>query len=102
MDRISRLDIPAIHSKNTHASPTPIVHDDAIFVHFGAMGLAAPVWVTGASKRSFKTLSICQNIVIWRRSIASQDHEHLCSPEHFDAPGGIEDHHAEKPVHGVV
>ena len=38
---IRKLDnIPAIHSKNSHASPTPIVHDDAIYVHFGAMGTA--------------------------------------------------------------
>lgn len=31
---------PAIHSKNSHASPTPIVHDGAVFVHFGTMGMA--------------------------------------------------------------
>ena len=32
--------IPAIHSKNSHASPTPIIAGDAIYVHFGAMGTA--------------------------------------------------------------
>lgn len=32
--------IPAIHAKNSHASPTPIVRDQAIYVHFGAMGTA--------------------------------------------------------------
>jgi outer membrane protein assembly factor BamB len=38
---IRKLDgIPAIHSKNSHASPTPIVRDGAIYVHFGAMGTA--------------------------------------------------------------
>lgn len=31
---------PAIHTKNSHASPTPIVHDGAVFVHFGANGMA--------------------------------------------------------------
>ncbi len=31
---------PAIHSKNSHASPTPIVRDGAVFVHFGALGMA--------------------------------------------------------------
>lgn len=31
---------PAIHQKNSHASPTPIVADDAIFVHFGPHGTA--------------------------------------------------------------
>jgi outer membrane protein assembly factor BamB len=32
--------VPAIHAKNSHASPTPIVRGDSIYVHFGAMGTA--------------------------------------------------------------
>ncbi len=31
---------PAIHVKNSHASPTPLVADQAVFVHFGANGIA--------------------------------------------------------------
>ena len=31
---------PKIHSKNSHASPTPIVDGDRIFVHFGYQGTA--------------------------------------------------------------
>ena len=31
---------PSIHSKNSHASPTPIVRDGAVFVHFGVLGMA--------------------------------------------------------------
>src|SRR5262249_10040682 len=31
---------PAIHSKNSHASPTPLFHDSRLFVHFGHMGTA--------------------------------------------------------------
>lgn len=31
---------PSIHSKNSHASPTPIVRDGAVYVHFGAQGMA--------------------------------------------------------------
>ncbi len=31
---------PSIHNKNSHASPTPIVHDGAVFVHFGPLGTA--------------------------------------------------------------
>lgn len=31
---------PSIHTKNSHASPTPIVRDGAVFVHFGAQGTA--------------------------------------------------------------
>lgn len=31
---------PSIHSKNSHASPTPIVDDGFVYVHFGALGMA--------------------------------------------------------------
>jgi outer membrane protein assembly factor BamB len=31
---------PSIHAKNSHASPTPIVADDSVFVHFGTLGTA--------------------------------------------------------------
>jgi outer membrane protein assembly factor BamB len=31
---------PKIHSKNSHASPTPLVHGDRLFVHFGHQGTA--------------------------------------------------------------
>lgn len=31
---------PGIHGKNSHASPTPLVHGDRLFVHFGHQGTA--------------------------------------------------------------
>jgi outer membrane protein assembly factor BamB len=31
---------PKPHSKNSHASPTPLVHGDRLYVHFGHMGTA--------------------------------------------------------------
>ncbi|MFO0976169.1 MAG: PQQ-binding-like beta-propeller repeat protein [Planctomycetaceae bacterium] len=31
---------PAIHTKNSHASPTPLVDGDSVYVHFGAQGMA--------------------------------------------------------------
>ncbi len=31
---------PSIHTKNSHASPTPILHNGSVFVHFGALGTA--------------------------------------------------------------
>jgi outer membrane protein assembly factor BamB len=31
---------PAIHTKNSHASPTPLIRDGAVFVHFGALGMS--------------------------------------------------------------
>ena len=33
-------DAPKIHSKNSHASPTPIIAGDRVFVHFGHQGTA--------------------------------------------------------------
>ena len=32
--------IPSIHSKNSHASPTPIVSNGSVFIHFGTLGTA--------------------------------------------------------------
>lgn len=31
---------PAIHTKNSHASPTPVIRDGSVFVHFGVLGMA--------------------------------------------------------------
>ncbi len=31
---------PSIHTKNSHASPTPLIRDGSVFVHFGAQGMA--------------------------------------------------------------
>lgn len=33
-------DAPGIHSKNSHASPTPIVHGSRLYLHFGHQGTA--------------------------------------------------------------
>jgi outer membrane protein assembly factor BamB len=43
---------PRIHDKNSHASPTPLVVNDRLYVHFGHMGTAcysldgAQIWAT--------------------------------------------------------
>ncbi|HZO57519.1 MAG TPA: PQQ-binding-like beta-propeller repeat protein [Bryobacteraceae bacterium] len=37
----SLTDAGAMHAKNSHASPTPIVEGDRVYVHFGAHGTAA-------------------------------------------------------------
>lgn len=41
-DRVLRRvePVPAIHQKNSHASPTPIVHEGSVYVHFGTLGTA--------------------------------------------------------------
>lgn len=39
---------PSIHVKNSHASPTPVVRDGSMFVHFGALGMARLATSDGA------------------------------------------------------
>jgi outer membrane protein assembly factor BamB len=39
--------VPSIHAKNSHASPTPIVRDGSVFVHFGTLGTARLAAQTG-------------------------------------------------------
>src|SRR5579871_1846131 len=38
--RIAKANIAVIHEKNSHASPTPIVSGQRVFVHFGHQGTA--------------------------------------------------------------
>ncbi len=50
MEQTSELP-PKMHSKNSHASPTPVIDGDRIFVHFGYQGTACltlegePIWI---------------------------------------------------------
>lgn len=37
---VQPADAPRIHSKNSHASPTPIIEGDRIYLHFGHLGTA--------------------------------------------------------------
>src|SRR5262249_52045235 len=48
--RIRSADL--LNAKNSHASPTPIVEDDRVYVHFGALGTAA---ITTAGDVVWKT-----------------------------------------------
>jgi len=50
-----------IHKKNSHASPTPIVEGDRVYVHFGAHGTAC--------------LST-DGKVVWRNELLKYDHKH--------------------------
>jgi outer membrane protein assembly factor BamB len=47
---------PKIHAKNSHASPTPVVDGDVVFVHFGHMGTAALAAADGKVLWTQKTL----------------------------------------------
>ncbi len=48
---------PAIQNKNSHASPTPIVEGDKIYIHFGHMGTACLSIKDGSKVWSNQTLS---------------------------------------------
>jgi outer membrane protein assembly factor BamB len=50
---VFRIDEPgSIHTKNSHASPTPVIDGERIFVHFGAHGTAC---LTGDGEAVWKT-----------------------------------------------
>jgi outer membrane protein assembly factor BamB len=50
----------AVHSKNSHASPTPLIEDDRVYIHFGAHGTAclktdgSVVWKTQELKHNHR------------------------------------------------
>ena len=51
----------AVHSKNSHASPTPLIEDDRVYIHFGAHGTAC-----------LKT----DGSVVWKTQELKHDHRH--------------------------
>lgn len=63
----SAADAPKIHGKNSHASPTPWVDGDRLFVHFGHMGTAC---LTKDGKTVWKTQELAYQPV----------HGNGCSP----------------------
>jgi outer membrane protein assembly factor BamB len=53
--------VPEKHARNTHASPTPVVQGDRLYVHFGGMGTAC--------------LSIADGRTLWANRDLAVDHE---------------------------
>ncbi|HVU86831.1 MAG TPA: PQQ-binding-like beta-propeller repeat protein [Pirellulales bacterium] len=60
-DIFHKDDLGPIHTKNSHASPTPVIEGDRIYVHFGAHGTAC--------------LSTSGE-VLWRNQELAYDHRH--------------------------
>ena len=56
-----KADLGPINPKNTHASPTPVIDGDRLFVHFGAHGTAC--------------LSL-RGDILWRNDDVKYDHAH--------------------------
>lgn len=53
--------VPGKHARNTHASPTPVVRGDRLYVHFGTMGTAC--------------LAIADGKTVWANRDLTVDHE---------------------------
>lgn len=53
--------VPEKHARNTHASPTPVVQGDRLYVHFGGMGTAC--------------LSTADGRTLWANRDLAVDHE---------------------------
>jgi outer membrane protein assembly factor BamB len=53
--------VPEKHARNTHASPTPVVRGDRLYVHFGSMGTAC--------------LAIADGRTLWSNRDLKVDHE---------------------------
>lgn len=53
--------VPEKHARNTHASPTPVVRGDRLYVHFGSMGTAC--------------LDIADGKTVWANRDIKVDHE---------------------------
>jgi outer membrane protein assembly factor BamB len=55
-------EVPAIHTKNSHASPTPIIQAGRVFVHFGPLGTAC--------------LESTDGSIVWRNTELDYPHVH--------------------------
>ena len=70
---------PGIHSKNSHASPTPIIQRDRIYAHFGHQGTACytisgkPIWKTQAIKYPPVHGAGCSPIIVGDLLVFSAD-----------------------------
>ncbi len=47
IELFTNTEVPACHARNSHASPTPVIEDDRVYVHFGSMGTACVSAVDG-------------------------------------------------------
>jgi outer membrane protein assembly factor BamB len=50
--------VPEKHARNTHASPTPVVRGDRLYVHFGAMGTACLATADGKTLWANRDLKV--------------------------------------------
>ncbi len=57
-----KADLGSINAKNSHASPTPVIEGDSVYVHFGAHGTAC--------------LSRRDGRVVWRNEELKYNHRH--------------------------
>ena len=54
--------VPGKHGRNSHASPTPVVHGDRVFVHFGTMGTACLDAASGKALWTNRELAVNHSV----------------------------------------
>jgi outer membrane protein assembly factor BamB len=54
--------VPAKHERNSHASPTPVVHGDRLYVHFGTMGTACLAVADGRTLWANRELKVNHSV----------------------------------------
>ena len=80
--------VPAKHARNTHASPTPVVNGDRLYVHFGAMGTACLAIDDGKTLWANRDLKVDHEVGAGGSPILYRD-ELLLSCDGIDAQYGV-------------
>ena len=80
--------VPGKHARNTHASPTPVVKGDRLYVHFGAMGTACLGTADGKTRWANRELKVDHEVGAGGSPILYRD-ELLLSCDGIDAQYGV-------------
>ncbi len=80
--------VPEKHARNTHASPTPVVQGDRLFVHFGSMGTACLNIADGKTRWANRDLKVDHEVGAGGSPTLYRD-ELLLSCDGIDAQYGV-------------
>ncbi len=80
--------VPEKHARNTHASPTPVVKGDRLYVHFGTMGTACLAIADGKTLWANRELKVDHEVGAGGSPILYRD-ELLLSCDGVDAQYGV-------------
>lgn len=80
--------VPEKHARNTHASPTPVVRGERLYVHFGAMGTACLAIADGKTLWANRDLKVDHEVGAGGSPVLSGDHL-LLSCDGIDTQYGV-------------